>query len=177
MPVFQSLILRVVVTHHLVPSIPSNVASAEPTIALVTKSLPVALLATCRQIHNEVMPTLAPLLEVLKLEPGRFVIVGEEHLHRTAVSLSHRMLWSIIRREMFHNTAAHKFGQPRGENHSSQTLPYFGCQFLPEDQGHVELVTFIDKCAQWLSPRHPGRQKLARYKKVVFAVRTPAELD
>ncbi|KAH4955622.1 hypothetical protein HBI82_055550 [Parastagonospora nodorum] len=156
-----------IITHHLVPSIPSNVASAEPTIALVTKSLPVALLATCRQIRNEVMPTLAPLLEVLKLEPGRFVIVGEELPHRMAVSLFHRTLWSIIRREMFHNTAAHKFGQSRGENLSSQTLQYFCRQFLPGDKGHAELVTFIDKGAQWLSPQHPGQQKLARYEKLV----------
>ncbi|EAT83603.1 hypothetical protein SNOG_09411 [Parastagonospora nodorum SN15] len=151
--------------------------SAEPTIALVTKSLPVALLATCRQIRNEVMPTLAPLLEVLKLEPGRFVIVGEELPHRMAVSLFHRTLWSIIRREMFHNTAAHKFGQSRGENLSSQTLQYFCRQFLPGDKGHAELVTFIDKGAQWLSPQHPGQQKLARYEKFVFAVRTHSELD
>lgn len=123
------------------------------------------------------MPTLAPLLEALKIEPGRFIIVGEEHLHEMAVSHFQRTLWSFIRREIFHNTAAHNSGQSRGESLSSQTLRYFNRQFLPEDQGHAELVGFIDKCAQWLSPQHPGQQKLVRYGKFVFAVKTPAELD
>jgi len=173
----QIIILCVVTTHHLVPNVPVDEASSEPTVALVTKSLPVALLATCRQIHHEAIPTLAPLLDVLKIEPARFIIVGEEHLHQMAVSLFHSTLWNSTRREIFHSTATHKFGKNRGEGFSSQPLPYFGRRFLPEDKGHGELVAFIDKCAQWLSPQHPGQQKLARYEKFVFAVRTPAELN
>jgi hypothetical protein len=176
MLIFQLLNLRVVTTYHLVPNMPVDEASSEPTVALVTKSLPVALLATCRQIHYEAIPTLAPLLEMLKIEPARFIIIGEEHMHQVAVSLFHSTLWNSIRREIFHSTAAHKFGKHR-EGLSSHALPYFGRRIFPEDTEHGELVAFIDKCAQWLSPQHPGQQKLARYEKFVFAVRTPAELN
>lgn len=53
---------------------PEFCPAGESSIVFVIKSLPVALLGTCRQINDEARPFLAPKLERLRAEPTRFIV-------------------------------------------------------------------------------------------------------
>jgi hypothetical protein len=142
--------------HRIFPiSLSANDVSAhEPgTITLVTKSVPAALLSTCRQVYHEALPYFEPLFANLRLEPNRF-IVGYGALPAFAepggvLSYGMKVLYKAP-----HETWSHLLAR-RPE------VPVMAADAA------LKVDAFMDKCVVWMAS--PNAQ-LTRYRRTIVAL-------
>jgi hypothetical protein len=109
-------------------------------IILVTKSLPVALLATCSEIYNECEPVFGRLLEELRTKPGQ--LIGDYESHGAFKNL-HLLLHQEFETDNNSNTVATRHLQ-LGEE-----------QFAPGTTAHAKVAAFI-KTLQGLRDTEPS---------------------
>lgn len=133
-------------------------------IILVTKLLPVALLATCSEIYNECKPVLGRLLEELRTKPGQ--LIGDYDSH-DAFSNLHLLLHQESETENNSNTIATRHLQ-LGEE-----------QFAPDTTAHAEVAAFIKNCLSYLFSLANQTIRLERHYKMLFAMdmRPPADIN
>jgi hypothetical protein len=103
-------------------------------MALVTRSLPVALLATCRFVNTEAKPILAPKFAALRNELTHFIIDSASFVSFTDEDDS-----------ITQQAARYQHGYRYPE--SSVAL---GGKILPEDtSAYFAVCNFVEKCAEY----------------------------
>jgi hypothetical protein len=145
-------------SHNPTPCPPSPLANNSPptkepaSITLVTKSVPAALLATCRQINHETLPYFESLLAVLQEEPNRFIVDNE------AVHIFDRILGFV--------------DKSLNENAYVNGLSPGMWQFIMKLQTSVDTATanaFLAKCFQCLASAATSSPSQLRFRQTIVA--------
>lgn len=133
--------------------------SPAPSITLVTKSLPVGILATCRQIHEECKPILAPLLKQLKDEPMRLIIDSMSLLTMFSPMESDKGLACLIeehRQKMArHGNDVPATSLPIDLLYQIEDPDHVWLKFEPSTLTHNSITSFLKKCAVFKRSRNP----------------------
>ena len=123
-------------------------------MTLVVKSLPVALLATCRLIHEEAARFLAPKLETLRDEPSHFII-DSTSLH--SFVNNYRSIGTIFEKHDYDEITEDWYGLGASKDPETWIPRHFdiGCTYDPQfhiflrgSKEHATIVEFYRKCLE-----------------------------
>ncbi|KAI4679038.1 uncharacterized protein J4E88_006330 [Alternaria novae-zelandiae] len=123
-------------------------------MTLAVKSLPVALLATCRLIHEEAAPFLAPKLETLRDEPSHFII-DSTSLH--SFVNNYRSIGTILKIHEYDEITEDWYSLCASKDPETWIPRHFdiGCTYDPQfhiflrgSKEHATIVEFYRKCLE-----------------------------
>lgn len=123
-------------------------------MTLVVKSLPVALLGTCRLIHEEAAPFLAPKLETLRDEPSHFII-DSTSLH--SFVNNYRSIGTMLEKHEYDEITEYWYGLGASKDPETWIPRHFdiGCTYDPQfhiflrgSKEHATIVEFYRKCLE-----------------------------
>ena len=121
-------------------------------MTLVVRSLPVALLATCRLIHKEAVPFLAPKLETLRDEPSHFII--DSTSFHSFVN-PYRSIGTILKKHEHDEIEGNWYSAGAGKDPENWIPRWFDigrpCNpryhvFIHGSEEHAAIVAFYRKC-------------------------------
>jgi len=147
-------------------------------MTLVVKSLPVALLATCRLIHNEATPFLAPKLKTLRDEPSHFII--DSTSFHSFVN-NYRGIGTVLEKYEYDEIEETWFGPDAGKDPDTWIPRHFdiGCPcdsrfhvFSRGSKEHATIVEFYRKCLEARRRRYTTKTVIT----VRYRLGSPADL-